>query len=61
MKVQQAYRLMRTKGFGTGLDPAAVKEIVGQHGGTIDVGSELGRGISIAICLPLEQEMRVAA
>ena len=25
------------------------------------VGSELGRGISIAICLPLEQEMRVAA
>jgi signal transduction histidine kinase len=61
MKVQQAYRRMRTKSFDTGLGLAAVKQIVGQHGGAIDVDSELGQGTSIAIRLPLEQEMRVAA
>jgi signal transduction histidine kinase len=59
MKVQQAYRLMRIKGTGLGL--AEVKQIVGQHGGAIDVDSEFGCDTSIAIRLPLKPEMRVAA
>jgi len=53
--------LFSTKSFGTGLGLAAVKQIVGQHGGAIDVDSELGHGTSITIRLPLEHEMRVAA
>ena len=60
MKVQQAYRLMRIKGTGLGL--AEVKQIVGQHGGAIDVDSGVfGRGTPIVIRLPLKPEMRVAA
>jgi signal transduction histidine kinase len=61
MKVQQAHRLMNAKSSGIGHGPAAVKQIIGQHGGAIDVDSELGCGISIAIRLPLKPEMRVAA
>ena len=52
---------MSTKSFGTELGLAAVKQIVGQHGGAIDVDSALARGASITIRLPLEQEIRVAA
>jgi signal transduction histidine kinase len=46
--------LFSTKSFGTGLGLATVKQIVGQHGGTIDVDSEVGRGTSVTIRLPRE-------
>ncbi|MGI6128533.1 MAG: ATP-binding protein [bacterium] len=38
---------------GTGLGLAIVKGIISQHGGTVSVSSELGKGTKIAFSLPL--------
>jgi signal transduction histidine kinase len=57
--------LFSTKSFGTGLGLPTVKQIVNQHGGTIAVDSEVGRGTCVTIHLPLSTEatedMKVAA
>ncbi len=53
--------LFSTKSFGAGLGLSTVKQIVVQHGGTIDIDSELGRGTQVTIRLPIEQVMKVAA
>jgi signal transduction histidine kinase len=53
--------LFSTKSFGTGLGLATVKQIVVQHGGTIGIASEPGRGTCVTIRLPLEQTLRAAA
>lgn len=37
---------------GSGLGMAITQEIVAQHGGTVEVTSELGRGTSVALTLP---------
>jgi len=39
---------------GTGLGLTIVAHIVNAHGGAVEVASELGRGSSFTICLPLE-------
>ncbi|MCK4789399.1 MAG: histidine kinase, partial [Desulfobacteraceae bacterium] len=44
-----------TKGDGTGLGLAITRDIIREHGGTIDVESELGQGTSFTIRLPLDQ------
>jgi len=44
-----------TKGDGTGLGLAITRDIIKEHGGTIDVESELGQGTSFTIRLPLDQ------
>ncbi len=37
---------------GTGLGMAITREIIAQHGGSIEVASELGRGTSVSLTLP---------
>lgn len=43
--------LFSTKSFGTGLGLPMVKQIVEQHGGTIAIASELGKGTRVTIRL----------
>jgi signal transduction histidine kinase len=38
---------------GTGLGLAITKDIVGRHGGHIDVASKLGVGTTVTVTLPL--------
>ncbi len=45
-----------TKETGTGLGLAIVKKAVDDHGGTIDVQSELGKGTTFSITLPTERQ-----
>ena len=52
--------LFSTKSFGTGLGLATVKQIVGQHGGTIEVESTVGKGTCFTIRLPREEEKAAA-
>jgi len=42
-----------TKAKGTGLGLSIVQQIVVQHGGTIAVASEPGRGASFLVMLPM--------
>ncbi|MBN1993102.1 MAG: PAS domain S-box protein [Anaerolineae bacterium] len=45
--------LYSTKGFGVGLGLPVVQGIVKQHGGKIELNSEMGRGTQVVIWLPL--------
>jgi signal transduction histidine kinase len=63
LKVRQP--LFTTKSFGTGLGIPAIEQIAEQHGGRLDIHSELGRGATFTLYLPLqhvelEEEMRAA-
>jgi signal transduction histidine kinase len=53
--------LFSTKSFGTGLGLPVVRQIVEQHGGTVTLASEPGKGARIAIRLPLRAAMEHAA
>jgi len=44
--------LFSTKSFGTGLGLPTVKQIVEQHGGSIDIRSAPGEGTRVAVILP---------
>jgi signal transduction histidine kinase len=43
--------LFSTKSFGTGLGLPMVKQVVEQHGGTISITSEVGKGTHVVVRL----------
>ena len=51
-RFQKRHTAHHGAGGGIGLGPASSKDIVEQHGGTIAVESELGRGRVIYVDLP---------
>ena len=53
--------LFSTKSFGTGLGLPTVKQIVEQHGGSIELTSELGVGTRAHVRLPLPRTEEIAA
>jgi PAS domain S-box-containing protein len=54
--------LFTTKSFGTGLGIPAIEQIAVQHGGRLDVVTEVGKGSKFTIWLPVKRasEMKVA-
>lgn len=53
--------LFTTKSFGTGLGIPAVEQIVNQHGGRLDISSDIGKGAVFSIHLPLSRRREHAA
>lgn len=53
--------LFSTKGFGTGLGLPTVKQIVEQHGGTVEIASQAGKGTRVVVRLPLAAAREMAA
>ena len=53
--------LFSTKSFGTGLGLPTVKQIVEQHGGQIELQSEVGVGTLAVVRLPLPRSQEIAA
>jgi len=46
----------RSGGTGVGLGLAIVKQVVGLHGGQLDIQSQEGIGTTVTICLPLSSQ-----
>ncbi len=53
--------LFTTKSFGVGLGLPTVRQLVGKHGGTIDVASEVGAGTTFTVWLPRHSGQSAAA
>jgi len=53
--------LFSTKSFGTGLGLPTVKQIVEQHGGTVEISSEIGAGTKVLVRLPGVMAEEIAA
>jgi signal transduction histidine kinase len=53
--------LFSTKSFGTGLGLPTVKQIVEQHGGVVEISSEVGKGTRVIVRLPLGLVEELAA
>jgi signal transduction histidine kinase/HAMP domain-containing protein len=46
--------LYSTKGFGVGLGLSVVQDIIKQHGGRMEISSEVGKGTQVVMWLPLK-------
>ena len=53
--------LFSTKNFGTGLGLPTVRQIVEQHGGTVEIASAPGKGTRVAVRLPCNVTKELAA
>jgi PAS domain S-box-containing protein len=53
--------LFSTKSFGTGLGLPTVKQIVEQHGGTVEISSQPGQGTRVVVRLPSAMAEELAA
>jgi len=53
--------LFTTKSFGVGLGLPMVRQIVQQHGGSIDVTSDVGRGTAVVIRIPRTAQLQEKA
>ena len=49
--------LFSTRGFGVGLGLVIVKDIMEEHGGGVEVESEVGKGTAVVLWLPVEKQM----
>jgi signal transduction histidine kinase len=59
MRLQIFRSFFSTKGAkGTGLGPLITQKIVQEHGGTISVDSQLGKGSTFTIQLPSEASLQ---
>ena len=54
-KIFDLFVTTKRSGKGTGLGLAVCQEIVKAHGGTINIKSEVGRGTSVRIYLPIDE------
>ena len=50
--------LFSTKSFGIGLGLSIVKSIIEQHGGDIEIESQVGEGTTITLCLPISNDQK---
>lgn len=57
-KIFDLFVTTKPSGKGTGLGLVVCQEIVKAHGGTIDIQSEVGRGTSVRIYLPIDENQR---
>lgn len=59
----ESFYTTKPRGVGTGLGLSIALEIVREHGGDIEVATEVGRGTTFTVVLParVEAEMRAAA
>ena len=53
--------LFTTKSFGTGLGVPVIEQVVDQHGGSLSIESELGKGSSFTLRLPVYEAVALQA
>ncbi len=53
--------LFTTKSFGTGLGIPAVEQVVNQHGGRLEISSDIGKGAVFSLYLPIHRGSEIAA